>query len=289
MIRAKILHPGDGNRRVLLDFARQLFDLGIDLNSDPPLDLAICHQTMIEETIAEGLSCVVIERVAGGHMTPEVKKYISNPAVLAVLRSAWKIDKSTYDVSHTSKLSLGWSLACRRQMNPFISSEKMILSTKRPIDVSFVGNTNLYQGQRSPTYHRQECVAAMKKLTKLSVTVIEDRISPHEYRKIMSESKVVVSPWGWGEVCFRDYEAVLLGCEVVKPDARHIEDASSLFPAKGLWRWCKPNFDDLAKVIEEAITTPILTEEKLTRRALVLEERKHLPAHLAETIIQALG
>lgn len=39
----------------------------------------------------------------------------------------------------------------------------------------------------------------------------------------LSNSKIVVSPFGWGEVCWRDFEAIACGCLLIKPSMEHLE------------------------------------------------------------------
>lgn len=48
-------------------------------------------------------------------------------------------------------------------------------------------------------------------------------VKQSRYRKEMRQSKIVVSPFGWGEICFRDFEAVMNGALLLKPDMNHIE------------------------------------------------------------------
>ncbi len=42
-------------------------------------------------------------------------------------------------------------------------------------------------------------------------------------------SKVCFSPFGYGEVCWRDYEAVACGAVLLKPDMGHIETDPDIF------------------------------------------------------------
>ena len=42
------------------------------------------------------------------------------------------------------------------------------------------------------------------------------------YYRELAGSKIVLSPFGWGEVCFRDFEAILAGALLFKPDMSHM-------------------------------------------------------------------
>jgi hypothetical protein len=43
------------------------------------------------------------------------------------------------------------------------------------------------------------------------------------YYRELYDSKIVLSPFGWGEVCFRDFEAIISGALLLKPDMSHLK------------------------------------------------------------------
>ena len=43
-----------------------------------------------------------------------------------------------------------------------------------------------------------------------------------QYNQELSLSRTVVSPFGWGEICYRDFEAILSGACLIKPDITHL-------------------------------------------------------------------
>jgi hypothetical protein len=55
------------------------------------------------------------------------------------------------------------------------------------------------------------------------------RISPNEYNKEIKLVSAILSPFGWGEVCFRDFEAIFSGAVLVKPDMSHLETYPNIF------------------------------------------------------------
>ena len=44
-----------------------------------------------------------------------------------------------------------------------------------------------------------------------------------QFNREIREAPVTLSPFGWGEVCFRDFEAVRYGSLLLKPDMSHLE------------------------------------------------------------------
>jgi hypothetical protein len=54
-------------------------------------------------------------------------------------------------------------------------------------------------------------------------------VSKKQYRNIILQSRYVVSPFGWGEICYRDYEAFIAGAALIKPDMSHLETWPNLY------------------------------------------------------------
>jgi hypothetical protein len=55
------------------------------------------------------------------------------------------------------------------------------------------------------------------------------RVSQQQYDEELHASKICVSPFGFGELCWRDFEAVLWGCLMMKPDMSHIRTKPDIF------------------------------------------------------------
>ena len=51
---------------------------------------------------------------------------------------------------------------------------------------------------------------------------VSKMVPREEYIREMMESRSVFSPFGWGEVCTRDFEAFVYGAALIKPDMSHL-------------------------------------------------------------------
>ena len=68
----------------------------------------------------------------------------------------------------------------------------------------------------------------------------------------MNNSKVVVSPFGWGEINVpRDYEVALSGSVLLKPDISHIDSWPNIFNKDTVvqYKWDLSNLLELAEKI----------------------------------------
>lgn len=54
-------------------------------------------------------------------------------------------------------------------------------------------------------------------------------VSQFAYWQELRNSQVLLSPFGWGEICFRDFEGFMSGCLIIKPSTNHLETWPPLF------------------------------------------------------------
>jgi len=112
---------------------------------------------------------------------------------------------------------------CFDEIIQYVEKVKRKPFSKRKFDASFAGTTKYSApGVSVPwiTDHRTRCADNVARLGRsgLSVASFRDRKLPlPEYLDMLLETKIALSPFGWGEFCYRDYEALLCGCIVVKP------------------------------------------------------------------------
>ena len=71
------------------------------------------------------------------------------------------------------------------------------------------------------------------------------RVTTEEYYREMISSKICVSPFGYGEICWRDFEAIICGCLLVKPDISHVETNPDVFRPYETYVPVKWDFSDL--------------------------------------------
>jgi hypothetical protein len=77
----------------------------------------------------------------------------------------------------------------------------------------------------------------------------------------MKRSKLVFSPFGYGEVCWRDYEAVMTGAVLLKPDMGHVQTDPDIFVP---WETYVPVAWDLSDF--EATVRRVVGDEGLRSR-----------------------
>jgi hypothetical protein len=61
--------------------------------------------------------------------------------------------------------------------------------------------------------------------------------------------KAVLSPWGWGEACHRDFEALSFGAVLVKPDWSFVESFPDISSKEAPYIPCRVDFSDVPDIV----------------------------------------
>ena len=104
------------------------------------------------------------------------------------------------------------------------------------------GNKNAYEMQRTLAMEK------VRALTNVSVTP-QTYVNKRAYMRELTQSQICFSPFGYGEVCWRDYEAVFSGALLLKPDMSHMETAPDVFVANETYVPIRWDFEDLADTV----------------------------------------
>ena len=69
----------------------------------------------------------------------------------------------------------------------------------------------------------------------------------------MFSSKIVLAPFGYGEMAPRDLEAAMFGSVLIKPDMDHVDTAPNVFIPYETYIPCAHDFSDLSDKINEVL------------------------------------
>lgn len=126
----------------------------------------------------------------------------------------------------------------------------------RRIDVNFIGLVDEYPN-REDIYvraHRRAAVLAIANLKHRRTLIGVNRVVPREeYRTSLLRSRISLAPWGYGEYSRREYESILSGSVVIKPNTDHVRTfAPDLYQSK-YYVACLPDFSDLEGLVDNII------------------------------------
>ena len=83
--------------------------------------------------------------------------------------------------------------------------------------------------------------------------VVKGQSTPQQFVEVMKRSKVGLSPFGMGELCYRDLELIQWGCLLVKPDMSKVLTAPDLFKPMETYVPVKTDWSDLNETIEKVL------------------------------------
>jgi hypothetical protein len=177
------------------------------------------------------------------------------------------------DSAHLNKIIVGWNVALDSNIvelftNVIANTEPM----KKNVDVMFRGNVPkdwLY-------YLRKDIEPSLRKLqSSFNVIIPKERVSRDEYFREMMGSKICLSPFGYGEICWRDLEAIMCGCLLIKPDMSHIETVPNIFRANETYVPVRWDYADL--------------EEKCSYYLRHDDERERIVSSALEVLVDYYG
>ncbi|MGD2080118.1 MAG: glycosyltransferase [Nitrospirota bacterium] len=160
---------------------------------------------------------------------------------------SWNIGLGNMYDSYTLKGRLQHRLADYWQFNykmPFADA-----SSRRKTDL-FVRMTTDYR-RESLAFHRNEVARILRQLsTGGRINIPPDmRLPFKEYNKMLADCKVAVSPFGWGELCVRDWSAFIFGACLLKPTMHHLETWPDIFVEGETYYPFKWDFSDFESTI----------------------------------------
>ena len=128
--------------------------------------------------------------------------------------------------------------------NRFTAPEK-----SRPIDLTCRMTVN---HQRETIRYQRERIAEMLQGRGVKISKLRKK----EYLREMKASKIGVSPFGWGEFAFRDFEVFKHGCVLLKPDVSHLETWPDLYRSGETYANFSWDFQDFQQVISGLLDDP---------------------------------
>lgn len=122
-------------------------------------------------------------------------------------------------------------------------------SDARPIDVHARMET---KGSEWYSNMRRASVGALNGHSNANIVKVGN-VSGQQFMAELRKSKVCWSPFGYGELCWRDIEAFATGSALVKPDMGHLETAPNLYFPGDTYTPVRWDFSDLSERVSSLI------------------------------------
>ncbi len=137
------------------------------------------------------------------------------------------------ELKYKDKLGLSWNLALfdyrvNNKLTRFINgfSRKMVLPYSNPNkkrNKLLSARFGIIYNIKSISFQRKSLIKFINRKFKTNPYISTGFISKKEYLKETHSSKAILSPFGWGEICLRDFETFIAGAALIKPAMEHLE------------------------------------------------------------------
>lgn len=157
-------------------------------------------------------------------------------------------ERAVADVRELGKLRLSWNIGIgnypRRQLRQrsgvavsrlFSPEAARLFYLRERFDPErcVEGNRGLYPVHARIGLIRRPSISWQRKIILEAIEgnplFLTGRVSQSQFNRETKDSKIVLSPFGWGELCLRDFETVRSGALLLKPDMSHIETWPDVF------------------------------------------------------------
>ena len=111
-------------------------------------------------------------------------------------------------------------------------------------------------GVRNDIFYTEHRKGLWKKLEPLKVkyNMLTEKMPYQEYVQNLWKSKITLSPFGMGELCFRDFEAMQFGTIILKPDQSKVDSIPNMMIKDKTYISCKYDWSDLEEKIDYALS-----------------------------------
>ncbi|MBF0125234.1 MAG: glycosyltransferase family 1 protein [Magnetococcales bacterium] len=177
---------------------------------------------------------------------PAAPIFVTEPQWLTKLHLAWNSGLSDYSATAP------WRLALYRHL-PITA----LLRWPIPITPATAPRSQPLSCRITTHYDRATVAFQRQQISqRLSHLLSHDRVSRRRYLQELARSRVVLSPFGWGEIAYRDFETFLSGALLLKPDMSHMETWPDFFidgQTMVAFRW---DLQDLEQRLEQLWSQP---------------------------------
>jgi hypothetical protein len=117
----------------------------------------------------------------------------------------------------------------------------------RPRPISVSGRFSSSFDSEAIEHHRKSMIRGLDR------TIDTEKVAPKRYWTEIRNSKILLSPFGWGEICHRDFEGFMSGCIVVKPRMDHLVTWPPFFEEGETIITVDWEMDDLSRKVDDIL------------------------------------
>lgn len=151
---------------------------------------------------------------------------------------------------------------------------RRLLRYPKPLRDTISERSNDLSARFGATYSKATVRYQREKIRELLVAQLDtSKLNRRGYMKELKQSKVVLSPFGWGEITLKDFEVFLTGGALLKPSMDHMQTWPNLYESNVTYM---PHEWDLSN-LQESINWAI--ENEFQRSEIAAEGQRRYAEH----------
>ena len=210
------------------------------------------------------------------------------------LEKEMKFNFCKLDSNYEKKIMLGWNLGvgsffdivnksyyekifCLSQMSFSKNKKKFFNYTlknnkknDKAFDIFFRLNERKSNEKRSIHFQRQHVGDLLKK--KYNLEIFKKKMDHKNYLINLMKSKVSIGCFGWGEICYREFEATRMGAAVIYPNINYIETWPNIYLDGLTYKSYEMDFSNLYESIEYLLENKMIRSEMVYKAQTILDE-----------------
>jgi hypothetical protein len=210
---------------------------------------------------------------------------------LAKLDLAWNISFSDWSILGRGRVARTWRI-CFPLPRYRIARTVMPLKA-RPFDISC--RVRAWSELPIVNFHREAALARIRELGQKYSVRCEGTLSLNAYHRELHNARIVVSPFGWGEICYRDFECLMAGAVLLKPNMSHLLTWPDFYEPDVTYISHAWDFTDFEEKVDRVLQNPDEYQRIADRgRNLILDTlcfdggRKRFVEHFCRLLERAL-
>lgn len=171
------------------------------------------------------------------------------------------------DPKYMSKIGVAWNVALGdlfqnggvQYLHPFSRKKpKFIECGKNKIfDTHFRGSA----WSEVAGYQRKICAEKLAKCKELKFPDPKQKVPKKEYNLELKKTRSVISPFGWGEICGRDFECFVYGAALIKPSMEHLRTFPQWYIDGETYIAIDWDFENFDSVMKQLISHPEMVQK----------------------------
>ena len=171
----------------------------------------------------------------------------------------YDIPKDKWDRIKLSGYNLGYLLPQYRNFQP--------INKNKNIDVCAIYQANHSynedHGARNDLHYTNHRKGAWDKLNSQFLDIRKDKLPYQEYIQTLYNSKVAISPFGMGELCFRDFECMQFGTILIKPSMSMVNTIPNIYESDETYVSVNYDWSDLNEKVDYVLSNFDELNEKI--------------------------